>query len=192
MTDADASPSSSSSSSIMSMGIDDCMDLTVAETFYLHETQSSFLYQTAIAIPATAASSSMLYCNDFEHRIMISCIIVFNLALAQHNYSMTTKNTEDKKLALGKACRLYELAFNLHRNELEGSNDMLFRLAIVNNLGLVHKSLDDMEAANKCFEVVLSTLLYLVDQGHVTTFPLDNFLMNTTYLVGKQAVAPAA
>ena len=123
---------------------------------------------------------------------MISCIIVFNLALAQHNFSMTTKNTENQLLALGKACRLYELAFNLHRNELEGSNDMLFRLAIVNNLGLVHKSLDDMEAANKCFEVVLSTLLYLVDQGHVTTFPLDNFFMNTTYLVGKQSVAPAA
>jgi hypothetical protein len=171
-----------------SMSIDDFMDLSIAEAFHLHETESSFLYRTAIAIPTKGSIDP----NVFEDRIMILCIILFNLALAQHNISMTTKNTENMLLALGKACRLYELAFNLHRNELETCNDLLFRLAIINNLGLVHKSFEDEEAATKCFQVVLSTLFYLVDQGHATTFPIDNFFMNTTYLVCEQSVAPAA
>jgi hypothetical protein len=191
MTDGDASPSSARPMPLLvgaSMSIDDCMDLSIAEAFQLHDSQLSFFYRTAIAIP-TKASIDL---NMLEDRIMILCIIIFNLALAQHNFSMTTKNTENRLLALGKACRLYELAFNLHRNELETCNDLLFRLAIINNLGLVHKSFEDEEAATKCFQVVLSTLIYLVDQGHATTFPIDNFFLNTTYLVCGQSVAPAA
>jgi tetratricopeptide (TPR) repeat protein len=145
-----------------------------------------FLYENGIAIP------SELIGTTYADTILVCCIIIFNLALAQHLHfhcSKLTRTAHSK--SLHKAVRLYELAFQLQR-ETDLENNTLFTLAIVNNIGLAHRQLLDGEAALKCFEFVLSILMYLTDCGYSEMFVLEGFFLNIFDLISPLQSAPAA
>jgi hypothetical protein len=89
-----------------------------------------FMYKQAIRIPVNVES-------HYRAAVMVSSMIIFNLALA-HQLSATAS---DNRETLRKAAKLYELSFNMQRDEFLDSNTM-FTLAIVNNLGLMVRQRD--------------------------------------------------
>jgi hypothetical protein len=140
------------------------------------EMQGHFLYRTTISIPADVEMS-------YRESVLVSCMTIFNLAIAYH--------LRGDHVSLTRAMKLYELSFNLQRDQ-QMENNILFTLAIVNNLGLVHQQLMDEKSAGKCFEHVLSTLMYLTDCGQASECHLDGFFHNVTGIVSQPSVAPAA
>jgi hypothetical protein len=134
----------------------------------------NYLYQRAIPIPQVQRRFT------YQENAMASCIVVFNLALSHHLSSSWMK-----------AIKLYELSFNIQLEE-EFENNVLFTLAVVNNLGIVHRMLCDGEASGKCFEHVLSTLMLLTDCGQGNMCHLDGFFVNVTSLISEPSVAAAA
>jgi hypothetical protein len=148
--------------------------------------QMTFMYRRAIYIDDAAEDTSCSY----ESREVVLAVLIFNLALAYQLAAVKTTTANDRYLK--KAAKLYALAIQiLHEEQLESST--LFSMTCINNMGLVYQDLRDIVAAQKCFEHLLSTLMFLVDCGEADVVPdMDGFLMNTSHLVVAQASAAAA
>jgi tetratricopeptide (TPR) repeat protein len=162
----------------------DCMCRSMSLTCILDDDHTYFMHRQGIFIPLELGNST-----GYRERSMISCMIIFNLAIASH-LSAVDHAEGDIVSSLHRALKLYELAFNLQRQEIGEPN--VFELAITNNVALVHKQLGEEEHAATCFEMVLSTLMYLADQRRSSSFSLEGFFINTRHLISKEAVAPAA
>lgn len=135
-----------------------------------------FVFQRPIRMPTNIGSS-------YNEIIFLSCIVIFNLAIAFH--------LQGDNESLTRALKLYELSFNLQR-EQQFDNNVLFILATVNNLGLIHRELHNEQSSRKCFEHVLSTLMYLTDCGEASDCQLDGFFRNISSVVSQGCAAPAA
>jgi hypothetical protein len=141
----------------------------------------------------------------------MSCIVIFNLALAHHLRANRMEqhqkhggccHMDDEAIYadLQKARQLYEISLKMRRDMQKSaspencSHDIFFMLAVFNNLGLVHRRLQNQEASNRCFHHVLSTLMCLTDAGYVDRLSskLDGFFVNVTPLIFKTPVARAA
>lgn len=160
----------------MTSSLDDCMKEgyhTYTETIP-QDDERNYLYQRAILIPQVERAFT------YQENVMASCIIVFNLALVHHLSS-----------SLVKAIQLYELSFSIQLEE-QFENNVLFTVAVINNLGLAHRLLRDEETSGKCFEHVLATLMLLTDCGQANTRQWDGFFFNVTCLISEPSVAPAA
>jgi hypothetical protein len=143
-----------------------------------------YVYDSCIRIP-----SSIEAAHEFDIPL-VSGAIIFNLALA-HQLLAESMNHQSEKL-LNTAVTLYELAYNLQREECM-ENTSFFCLATINNLGLIFKCLDNSENASKCFQHVLSMLMFLVDCGQrKPVFEYDGFFLNTSHLIFKHKTAAAA
>jgi tetratricopeptide (TPR) repeat protein len=168
----------------MSTSLDACME---ASRLARRKTDSPlgqrYLHQQAIRIPL-----DMGY--NYRACVMLSTMVTFNLALAKQLTSVQGL-AADSKAMLRKASKLYELAFSMQQEE-EFDGNTLFTLATVNNLGLIHSQLNDNMAADKCFEYLLSTLMYLTNSGGERHAFFDGFFRNATTLIQKSKAAPAA
>lgn len=143
-------------------------------------TKKCYLYHQAIYIPVEVS-------YEYHLNLPVSTIIIFNLALAQQ-LAETHSNRECNPLI--KAARLYNLAFNMQREELRGDN-IYFTLATVNNLGVIYRQLGDETAANNCFEQLLSILMLVLDYGESSRC-LEVFIYNATSTMSKNGNAAAA
>jgi tetratricopeptide (TPR) repeat protein len=124
-----------------------------------------------------------------------SAIIIFNLALSLHLGAVKMLSSPQKRLKqLEKARNLYELAFQLE-GEIEQAN-FRFMFAVMNNLGHVLKCLQKKKRAAKCFEQLLSILMYVVDRSAAGSSSevgeIDGYLRNTSHLVLVKSTAAAA
>jgi hypothetical protein len=138
------------------------------------DTNRAYIYQRGIVIPSTPNS------------VIITPIIIFNLALAHHLKAEQSKYAGQHKCFLQKALGLYELAYSAQGN---GENS-IFRFASVNNIALIHNDLNNTEMSEKCLEHMLSELMLLVDCGkgdHLQC--VDGFLWNISYKTCPAAAA---
>jgi tetratricopeptide (TPR) repeat protein len=123
-----------------------------------------------------------------------SAIIIFNLALSLHLGAVKMLSSPQKRFKqLEKARNLYELAFQLE-GEIEQAN-FRFMFAVTNNLGHVLKCLQKPQRAIKCFEHLLSMLMYVVDCSGGSSSEvgeIDGYLRNTSHLVLVKSTAAAA
>jgi tetratricopeptide (TPR) repeat protein len=149
---------------------------------------SSFVYRHPIHIPTSLS-------EQYEAKfITISTVIVFNLALASHLWSVMKKD-DNYRGSLKKAARLYEYGFGLQRAQRSGSI-ALFLTATINNLGVVYQQLEDNEMACKCFGQLLSTLMYVTDcqeSGSISSH-FGGFFRNASILIfpDRSGPSPAA
>ena len=145
----------------------------------------TFLFRRAIEIP-----TSLDEANDYGSSVMISVIIIFNLALAHQQAGIV--GDEICKAKLNKAAKLYELAYSLQREEsMEGT--ALFTMATINNLGMIYDSLEETATAGKCFQHLLSTLMFMIDCGESKTISqFEGFFANTSHLIFPHNSAAAA
>jgi hypothetical protein len=110
--------------------LDQCMAQSRPTCEDLDE-NGQFMYKQAIRIPVNVES-------HYRAGVMVSSMIIFNLALA-HQLAATV--SDNREAALRKSAKLYELSFNMQRDEFFDSNTM-FTLAVVNNLGLMVRQRD--------------------------------------------------
>ena len=87
---------------------------------------------------------------------------MFNLAIAYHARA-TNSPDEDSNFLV--ALRLYELTFTLQAIE-DLDLGTLVTLAILNNLGQINKRLNNETNAKRCFENLLASIFYLIDEAH--------------------------
>lgn len=166
---------------IIKTSLDQCMknkSVPAPCTGYIDEETTAypqFVFQRPIRMPSNIGCS-------YNEIIFASCIVIF-LAIAYH--------LQGDGESLVRALKLYELSFNLQR-EQQFDHNVLFILATVNNLGLIHKQLHDEHSSRMCFEHVLSTLMYLTDCGEANDSNLDGFFRNIFGIVSNGCAAPAA
>jgi hypothetical protein len=147
----------------------------------------SFVYSQPIIIPTDDTPSK------FEtNLLMTTSAIVFNMAIAHHLSGIQQGN--DPRL-LQKAVLCYEYSFNLsevYRNKHTGSC-MYYTMAVLNNLGVCHRSLGQGELADKKFSILLTSLLYVQTSPQKSTMNLKAFFGNVLYLAlpSTRSVSPA-
>jgi tetratricopeptide (TPR) repeat protein len=153
--------------------------------------QGCYVYNRPIHIPASSIEETS---STYHSSVMVSVVAIFNLALAHHLTAME----ENKVNLLRKAAKLYELAHNMQREEEWMGNTSLFTMAIINNLGMIYRCLDESETSGKCFQQLLSTLMFFTDCGGLEENQRDvlpafaGFFRNTSNLIFHCSSAAAA
>jgi tetratricopeptide (TPR) repeat protein len=160
---------------------------------------NQYIYRHAIRIPLNMESdysrASILESDYSRASIMVSSmLVIFNIALAHQLLAITTTEKKTKNLMLRKAAKFYELAFKMQEEAGENLGlNIMFTLAIVNNLGLLHDHLNDGETSTQFFEHLLSILMYLTVYGEGHVHELDGFYQNASAAITRGCSAsPAA
>jgi hypothetical protein len=126
--------------------------------------------------------------------LTLPLIIIFNMALAHHLSAMEEEQLNRKKLS--KVLQLYELAFRwqMEEEDDEQVDCICFTMIISNNLGEIHRAVNDRSKHVMCLQHLLSTMMFLVVDGQQTdgSLELDGFLRNTSQLILQGRCADAA
>jgi len=155
-----------------------------------------------------------LYSSEFFSKFLM--IVMYNLALTLHlhalslsssvhsssvssssgNTSSTTPTATTikhiKKLFL-RSRKLYELAFEM---QLDADVDLLFTLALLNNLGLIYYTVKEKDRSTTCFKNMFSTMMYVMDskESHYSIKEWDGLFANAMDIlkIGNEVAASAA
>ena len=163
----------------------DSHHIAVEPTCFPCDESNPFVYSTPLRISEAVAM------DDYECSVKMSVAIMFNLALSHHLNGVKNSRSSDPD-TLTHAVALYELAYQLQMQEdIEVSVETT--MAIINNLGHVHRMLDDQEKASQCFNHLLSTMLFVQSLGDIdVSCKTEGFFHNVTHLILKKSGAPAA
>ena len=99
----------------------------------------------------------------------------------------------EQEARLKRALRLYEFAYHVQTKEQISLNNMQ-TMALVNNIGHIHRVLKNEEEASQCFQHLLSVIMYVVgDCGErESNDHLDGFLANVMPLILQQSPSASA
>jgi tetratricopeptide (TPR) repeat protein len=130
----------------------------------------------------------------YEPTVEASIAIMFNLALAHHLIALYGPFNR-YVCTLEQAIDLYELAYTVQMNE-DAKLSIEFSMAIINNLGHIHRLLGDEDRGSQCFRHLLSTIFFFRSYGerHVNSdcCHTDTFVYSVSHLILQKAVAAAA
>jgi tetratricopeptide (TPR) repeat protein len=126
----------------------------------------------------------------------LSLIVIFNLALAHHLAAVQNSMCQRR---LQKALQLYKLAYQLYQlyqleeQPMQEVNLLHFTMIFANNLGEVHRTVNNRSEHMMFLQHLLSTIMYLVD-CHIPaeSIELDGFFRNTSQLILQKRCASAA
>jgi hypothetical protein len=104
-----------------------------------------------------------------EQQLFVHCglICVFNLALANHAQAIRTPEKGAALCLFEKVSRLYELSHTLWLQQGDLNHEIFIVLAILNNLGMIHKHCQRTVQGRQCLELLLSVLIFLKDSESV-------------------------
>jgi hypothetical protein len=125
--------------------------------------------------------------------LTLPLIITFNLALAHHLSAMEENQLDRKKLS--KVLQLYEFAYRWQMEEDDEEVDCIrFTMIISNNLGEIHRAVDNRSKYVMCLQHLLSTMMFMVycQQNNDSSLDLDGFVRNTSQLILQGRCAAAA
>jgi hypothetical protein len=176
----------------MSILLDQCMVLGQANMSEDEDVEkaSPFIYNMPIRMPSRVELEK----DENERNKKIFSVLLFNLALAHQLSADSAKSSERYSAILSKALALYELAFRIQESGGYFSGNILFTLATLNNIGLIHNHLSGPILARSCFSKLLSVLMFLTDSKCYDTsnLKLNGFYRNATFSFVKRCVAAAA
>jgi hypothetical protein len=125
--------------------------------------------------------------------VTLSFIVIFNLALAHHLAAVQNSMCRRR---LQKALQFYELASQLQELEerhMQPVNSLHFIMIIANNVGEIHRTVDNRSKHMMFLQHLLSTIMYLVDcRIPAESIELDGFFRNTSQLILQKRCASAA
>jgi tetratricopeptide (TPR) repeat protein len=190
-------PSSTSPSVPESSRNQSCPHDTFHRSFHMQDQleasphHSPYIYKE----PMYITHISMFSGDNSTITTMFFTAIIFNLSLCYHLKGIENEDDILSRKNLEKSKRLYELTFQMHAQLTE--TNFLLTTALLNNLALVHKALNNQYEADRCDQRLLRALLLIVDRGGVLTEDnkkvLDCFMGNVMHLVMKNSsVASAA
>ena len=136
--------------------------------------------------------------------LRVSQVCLYNLAvtyhlaalerqefLSQHTPSIDHRADPSMEELMNLALSYYEMTYRV----LLGEKDVLASQAMVilNNVGHIHKLKGNEEGSKKCFQYLLSTMMYLQETGHEKQIHhWDRFFSNVMDLILYPSPAPAA
>ena len=124
--------------------------------------QEDLLYRTPISFNDVFMRETA---SSYHGVVEMSISIMFNFALS-HQLTAVSGQSPDPVVTLGHSISLYELAHSLQLHE--GIDlGMEHTMATINNLGHIHRVLGDEDKAMKCFQHLLSILMYLQVQEQI-------------------------
>lgn len=147
----------------------------------------------------------------YENTVEASVAIMFNLALAHHLNALHGQcfgqqglmfsspfRTTHAVSTLEQAIALYELAYTVHMQE-DAELSVEFTMAIINNLGHIHRLMGDEEKSSQCFRHLLSTIMFLQSYGGANQSSPNNnsslpdiFVYSISHLILRETAAAAA
>jgi tetratricopeptide (TPR) repeat protein len=145
------------------------------------ESSDIFIFLNPIKVPNMLPATRL-------HKIL-TLITMFNLAVCHHRSAII--NHMDI-ISLRKALQLYELAYGI---QIQEGIDMTLTptMIIMSNVGHIHTILGNNESADRCFQHLLSTLMFLIEAGEKDTVrDFDGFFTNILNTVYAHAPAAAA
>ena len=136
--------------------------------------------------------------KDHKMGIVLPLIINFNLALANHLTAIASENELKNRNSMLKVLKLYEVAHQFHLRE--NCECIHFSMIISNNIGEIHRAMNNPAKYEKCLHHLLSTMMYVVgnyqhpvdDNDSPCSLELDGFLQNASKLLLKTQCAGAA
>jgi len=176
--------------------------------------QTHYVFRDPVMIPlesVPSAKDNVMMTDDFDHEeyefslyspeffSKFLMIVMYNLALTLHlhaqSLSLSNTSTKDARKLFVRSKKLYELAFEMQLDET-CDVELLFTLALINNLGLVYHTLNETLRSQRCFENMFSTMMYLtVTNESQSIKEWDGLLSNVMNLLLKhsyEVTAPAA
>ena len=153
-----------------------------------------FFYRQPIEIPKSLIGGLLLSSStNHGDTILLSSVVLFNLALAHHLLAETSNSYQ--KMFLQKALRLYELSFRMQEQlERVHSNNFHFALAVMNNIGLIHKQMKNDIQAKDFFSQIFSILMVITDSDmeESTRCHLQGYYQNIGLFCQPTSLAAAA
>lgn len=160
----------------------------------------TFIYTTPLEIWSCALMGREL---NPELLSELSVVLMFNLALSHHlraisSVGSNSKSCESSNQIFKQAVSLYELAYEVQMQE-DVELSVECTMAIVNNLGHIHRRLGNQEKSTKCFSHLLSTLLFVhsstrdeAEDMQLSLASTEGFVQSVSHLILKKQVAAAA
>jgi tetratricopeptide (TPR) repeat protein len=165
--------------------------------------QDSIIYRNGITMPPKfVASESDSRSRSTSHgvNLLLTSIVVFNLAVAHHRYATETCAQHPAKMnhGIALAVRLYENSYKLQRatGQKKCPSFLALTMAVLNNLGNVYESANNHTKAKNYFTQLTSTLIVLMDrQDDMQTkykSLITRFLTAMSHLIFNEKDATAA
>jgi len=146
------------------------------------ESEDRFIYKRPIY------SSPKFAQRGHSPGITLSLIIILNLAMAHH---LSAIQHDHCRKRLQKALQLYELAHQLQMEEEIYSPRAT--MIIANNVGEIHRAVNNHNKHAMCLQHLLSTMMYMIDcRIPVSSIELEGFFRNTSQLILHNNCASAA
>ena len=109
-------------------------------------------------------------------QIVISYVLLYNLALCHHLKATTTMTSNTSSSCLNKAIRLYEIAYILFRNNDDEENlsfRMLLRqpieyhvMVLLCNMGHINHALGNKQEQLQCYDILASAMFHIIVNDH--------------------------
>lgn len=159
-----------------------CKGMVVTDCEEMAETDDRFIFRRPIFAPNN-------FRNDFHTPgVTLSLIIILNLAMAHHMSAIEHNHCRQR---LQKALQLYELAHQLQLEEEVCSPRAT--MIVANNVGEIHRAVQNYNKHTMCLQHLLSTMMYMIDcRVPVSSVELEGFFKNTSQLILHNNCASAA
>ncbi|CAJ1931640.1 unnamed protein product [Cylindrotheca closterium] len=110
------------------------------------------IYQQALRVPSEYMSHPM-------GRIL-PLLVMYNMALANQLKSLKeTNDDKQRRVLLNRALKLYELAYQWQSKEEHKS--LRLNMILVNNIGDIHRRVNNKTKFQRCMQQLMRTLLYV-------------------------------
>jgi TPR repeat protein len=153
-----------------------------SETLDSDHTEDRFIYRRPIY------SSHKSIGEAHSTGVTLSLIILLNLAMAHH---LSAIHQQLCRRRLQKALQLYELAHQLQLEE--GICSPRATLIVANNVGEIHRAVENHAKHAMCMQNLLSTMMYMIDcRIPASSIELEGFFRNTSQLILHNNCAGAA
>eukprot|EP00934_Nitzschia_sp_Nitz4_P007509 Nitzschia sp. Nitz4//scaffold83_size84149//4940//5680//NITZ4_005161-RA/size84149-processed-gene-0.49-mRNA-1//-1//CDS//3329558908//7499//frame0 len=144
------------------------------------DAEERFIYRTPIF--------SCRQCTEHSPGGTLTLIIILNLAMAHHLSAMQSSNCRRR---LQKALQLYELAHQLIQEDDFASPRAT--LIIANNVGEIHRVVQNHKKHAMCMHILLSTMMFMIDcQIPAASVEMEGYFRNTSQLILHNNCAGAA
>jgi hypothetical protein len=141
------------------------------EAYFLSTSEERFVYRRPVYFTLVPWGENGEGCLGAT----LSMIIILNLALAHHLSAIHNRNCPQR---LQQALQLYEIVYKLQIEERV--NSPRATMILWNNVGEIHRSVNNHTNHQMCMHVVLSTIMFVVDCHLViAAAELEGFIHNT-------------
>jgi tetratricopeptide (TPR) repeat protein len=168
----------------------------------MHDLAAYFVIQEgrkALSVPVDAEKELFVFTNpilvsheinrmDYNFSSKLSIVAMYNLALSYHLCAFQRQSLEH----IEKALSYYQLAYKILIDETHVVVSQA--MAILNNIGQIHRLLRNDAVAKDCFQYLLSTMLFVLQIGEADRIQnWESFLSNVMeFIVDNPNPAAAA